>query len=277
MKQKKLNIMAIGAHPDDCEFMFGGTAVKFIALGHRVMFMSMTNGCSGHHLEHGPAMAARRFSEIQAVSELTGIEYKMTDIPDGSLTADLRYRDLLMREIRAFEPDIIFTHRPNDYHPDHRSVGTLVMDCSYLAVVPHVTPGSPPLKKAPYIFYMFDKFNYPCPFVPDIAVSVNDVMDKKTAMLDCHASQVYEWLPWVGGYIEEVPAASGRGSGAKRLQWLKTYIGKRDAEPVEKCGAVLDRRYGKEKSAKVSCCEAFQLSEYGAHISANEMDEIFPL
>jgi LmbE family N-acetylglucosaminyl deacetylase len=142
---KKLNIMAIGAHPDDCDFCFGGTALKFQTQGCRVMFLSMTNGCAGHYATPGPAMASRRYGETQAVSKLTGIEYRMTDIPDGSLTADLRYRDMLMREIRAFKPDMIFSHRPNDYHPDHRSTGTLVMDCSYLAIVPHIVPDSPPL------------------------------------------------------------------------------------------------------------------------------------
>jgi LmbE family N-acetylglucosaminyl deacetylase len=127
---KTLNIMAVGAHPDDCDLLCGGTALKFLAAGHRVLFLSMTNGCSGHHVEPGAAMAARRFAETQAAARLSGLAYRVSDIPDGSLTAELRCRDMLMREIRAFKPDMIFTHRPNDYHPDHRAAATLVMDCS---------------------------------------------------------------------------------------------------------------------------------------------------
>ena len=271
---KKFNIMAIGAHPDDCDFCFGGTAIKFKARDHRVMFLSLTNGCSGHHLAPGPTLAARRLSETQAVSKLTGIEYNVTDIPDGRLTADLCYRDMLMREIRAFKPDMIFTHRPNDYHPDHRSTGTLVMDCSYLALVPNIVPDSPPLSKMPYIFHFYDRFSIPVPFTADVAVSVDDVTDQKTAMLDCHASQVYEWLPRIDGYAEEVPPED---DPKKRLQWLKTFICRRDAEVSEKCRVILDRRYGMEKSKNILCCEAFQLCEYGAQAGNEELEEMFPV
>ncbi|MDR0496551.1 MAG: PIG-L family deacetylase [Treponema sp.] len=269
---KKLNIMAIGAHPDDCDFFFGGTALKFKAQGHELMFLSMTNGCSGHQLEPGPALAARRYGEIQAVSKLTGITYKMTDIPDGSLTAELRYRDLLMREIRAFIPDLIFTHRPNDYHPDHRSTGTLVMDCSYLVIVPHVVPDSPPLKKAPGIFHMHDRFTFPGPFVPDVVVSIDDVMDQKTAMLDCHVSQVYEFLPWAGNYTGEVPQ-DPKG----RFQWLKTFLRGMEPSITGRYREILERRYGDEKSGKILDCEAFQLCEYGAQMTPEDLDMLFPL
>ena len=271
---KKLNIMGVGAHPDDCDIFFGGTASKFIAQGHRLLFLSMTNGCSGHHLTPGPALTARRFAETQAVSKLTGIEYKMTDIPDGSLTTDLRYRDLLMREIRAFAPDMILTHRPFDYHPDHRSTGTLVMDCSYLVIVPHVLPDSLPLKKAPYIFYVHDHFSAPCPFIPDVVVSVDDVIDLKTAMLNCHQSQMYEFLPWAGDYAGEVPPEHDPEG---RIKWLKSFLRVWEPEISGKCRETLDRRYGPEKSGKIVHCEAFQLSEYGAQAGYEELDRLFPL
>ena len=271
---KKLNIMAVGAHPDDCDFCFGGTALKFKAQGHQVMFLSMTNGCSGHHLAPGPALSARRFAETQAVSTLCGIEYKMTDIPDGSLTTELRYRDILMREIRAFKPDLIFSHRPNDYHPDHRSAGTLVMDCSYLVIVPYVVPDSPALKKTPYIFYFYDNFNYPYPFTPDLAVSIDDVIEQKTAMLDCHKSQVYEWLPWAGGYIGKVPPEHDPKG---RRQWLQTHLHGRAVEIAGKYREILDWRYGDDKNSKIRSCEAFQLCEYGAQAGLKELEKLFPL
>jgi len=270
---KKLNVMAVGAHPDDCDFSFGGTALKFNAHGHRVMFLSMTNGCSGHHITPGPAMTSRRYNETQEVSKLTGISYKMTDIPDGALTADLRYRDLLMREIRAFEPDLIFTHRPNDYHPDHRNTGILVMDCSYLAIVPHVVPDSRPLRKMPYIFYLFDRFSFPAPFVPDIAVCIDDVMDQKTAMINCHVSQVYEWLPWAGGYEDQVPPEQDPEG---RLLWLKKHLLEDGNEIPPKYRELLEKRYGTEKGREILCCEMFQLCEYGARAEKDELEKLFP-
>jgi LmbE family N-acetylglucosaminyl deacetylase len=271
---KKLRVMAIGAHPDDCDFRFGGTAIKFKEAGHEVMFLSMTNGCSGHQTTPGAEMSARRFGEIQAVSRLTGIAYKMTDIPDGSLTSDLRTRDLLMREIRAFKPDMIITHRPNDYHPDHRNTGTLVMDCSYLVIVPHVTPDSPPLRQAPYIFHVYDNFTFPAPFVPQIVVSIDDVAAKKAAMLDCHSSQVYEWLPWAGGYLSKVPPASDPKG---RLAWLKSYLRERDSGITERCRELLIECRGKEKGSAVRQCEAFQLCEYGRQDDLKKIRGLFPL
>jgi LmbE family N-acetylglucosaminyl deacetylase len=198
----------------------------------------------------------------------------MTDIPDGSLTTELRYRDLLIREIRAFKPDLVLTHRPNDYHPDHRNTGTLVMDSSYLVMVPYVVPDSPALKKMPYIFHFFDRFLFPGPFAPDTVVSVDDVIDRKTAMLNCHASQFYEWLPWVGGYSAEVPPEQNPGA---RLEWLKTFLNKRRPEISGKYREILERRYGKKASEKISGFEAFGLCEYGAQTDSDKLDKLFPL
>lgn len=61
----KLRILAIGAHPDDCDEQFGGTAAKLAKAGHRVKFLSVTNGDAGHHEMGGAALAKRRFLETQ--------------------------------------------------------------------------------------------------------------------------------------------------------------------------------------------------------------------
>ena len=271
---KELNILAVGAHPDDCDFCFGGTALKFKARGCKVRFVSITDGCSGHHLNPGPEMAKRRLAEMEAVSRLTGIEYKTLGVPDGFLTAELKYRDLLMAEIRMFNPYIIFTHRTNDYHPDHRAAGTLVMDCSYLLIVPFVVPTVPPMKNAPYIFNFADRFSFPAPFEPDIAVCIDDVTDGKTGILDCHISQVYEWLPYAGGYAEGIPPEN---EPEKRKSWLKSQLFGRNSAISEKYRNVLVRRYGEEKGNSIKECEAFQLCEYGAQADIEELDGLFPV
>jgi LmbE family N-acetylglucosaminyl deacetylase len=269
---KTLNVMVVGAHPDDCDFKCGGTALKFLAAGHRVMFLSMTNGCMGHHLDYGAALAARRYAETQAAARLTGIEYRVTDIPDGALMPDLRSRETLLREIRGCEPDIIITHRPADYHPDHRNTGVLVMDSSYMVIVPGAAPGTPPLRNQPFIFYMSDEFTFPCPFVPQVAVDIGGVMEQKTAMLNCHASQVYEWLPWAGAYSDTVPPA---GDGKDRLAWLAAGLKARDAPAAESCRELLKKRYGEEQGAGVQYCETFQLCEYGKQANEKTLRELF--
>jgi LmbE family N-acetylglucosaminyl deacetylase len=270
---KKLNVMVVGAHPDDCDIKCGGTALKFLASGHKVMFLSMTNGCMGHHLDYGTAMAARRYGETQAVARLSGVEYKVMDIPDGSLTADLRYREMLLREIRNYKPDIIITHRPNDYHPDHRNTGVLVMDSSYMVIVPGAAPGSPPLRKQPFIFYMSDDFTFPGPFIPQVAVAIDDVMKKKIAMLHCHVSQVYEWLPWADGNPAEVPPADDEKG---RLAWLASWQRKTDEPEAERCRELLKKFYGEKSGAGIKCCESFQLCEYGRQADLKTLRMLFP-
>ena len=117
--QKKLKILMIGAHLDDNDFRGGGIALKYIALGHEVRFLSVTNGSGGHHVLPGPEIAARRRKEADAVEALTGIKYDIWNNEDCELMADLENRKHMVRYIREYNPDIIFTHRTNDYHADH--------------------------------------------------------------------------------------------------------------------------------------------------------------
>ena len=107
----ELKVLFIGAHLDDNDFCGGGTALKYLERGHRVRFLSMCNGCGGHHVLRAEEIARRRYEEAQAVAELTGIEYDIWDINDCELMADLETRKKLIRYIREYAPDIIFTHR----------------------------------------------------------------------------------------------------------------------------------------------------------------------
>src|SRR6476620_6521266 len=85
----KLNIIAFGAHPDDCDQRAGGIAAKFAALGHRVRFVSVTNGDAGHQTEGGGALAARRRAEAREAGRRIGIEYVVLDNHDGELLPTL--------------------------------------------------------------------------------------------------------------------------------------------------------------------------------------------
>ena len=126
----KLNIIAFGAHPDDCDQRAGGTAAKFAALGHRVRFVSVTNGDAGHQTEGGGALAARRRAEAQEAGRRIGIEYVVLDNHDGELVPSLDVREQVIRQIRLWNADLVLAPRPNDYHPDHRYTGVLVQDAA---------------------------------------------------------------------------------------------------------------------------------------------------
>src|ERR687887_2598921 len=92
----KLNIIAFGAHPDDCDQRAGGTATKYAALGHRVRFVSVTNGDAGHQTQGGGALAARRRLEAQVAGRRIGIEYVVLDNHDGQLTPTVDVREQII-------------------------------------------------------------------------------------------------------------------------------------------------------------------------------------
>lgn len=267
---ERLRVLMIGAHPDDCEIDTGGLAVKYRARGDVVKFVSATNGDAGHHQIGGGPLARRRLEETRRVAKVADIEYEVLENSDGRLEANLATREQFIRLIREFRPDLLFTHRTNDYHPDHRHTGTLVQDASYLIRVPNICPQTPHLTRTPIILYMQDNFQKPTPFTPEVVVAIDDVMDAKVRMLHCHESQMYEWLPYVGGY--EVPRED-----AERLAWLRARYERRNG--VEDAGPVRDaliRRYGTEQGSAVRCAEAFEVSEYGRGLKDEEIDRYLP-
>jgi N-acetylglucosamine malate deacetylase 1 len=271
MEKRTLRVMAIGAHPDDCEYMFGGTAALFRALGHVVKFVSATNGNAGHQTLGRAELAAIRAAESENVSALAGVEYEILNNDDGNLTADLATRDNLIAVIRRFGPDMIFTHRTNDYHTDHRNTAQLVQDASFLLGVPLVCPHVPCLRVMPVILSVFDNFKKPIPFQADIAVDIDDAIDIKVRMLDCHRSQFYDWLPWIEGEEDQLP-----GTDEERLAWLREKIRIKDSTTATRSRAQLVQRYGAKRGNPVMCAEAFEVSEYGAPLPEEKVQEFFP-
>jgi LmbE family N-acetylglucosaminyl deacetylase len=266
----KLRVIAFGAHPDDCDIRFGGTAAKFAAMGHVVKFVAVTNGDAGHQGQGGGALAKRRRAEAQEAGRRIGIaEYEVLDNHDGELLPTLEVRNQIIRRIRTWNADIVLAPRPNDYHPDHRYTGILVQDAAYMVVVPNICPDTPPLRRNPVFLYFEDRFQRPNPFRPDIAVAIDDVFDKKVSGLDAHVSQVYEWLPWVDGILEQVPK-----DAATRRNWLAKQRSGRITPEVR---AALEKWYGADTARAMQQAEAFELCEYGRRPTDQEIRQLFPM
>jgi LmbE family N-acetylglucosaminyl deacetylase len=267
---EELRVLAIGAHPDDCDIKAGGTAAIFASMGHKVKFLSVTNGDAGHQDMGGAVLAKRRYAETQESMRRSGIaEYEVLDNHDGLLLPSLEVRMQIIRAIRNWKADIVIAPRPNDYHPDHRYTGVLVQDAAYMVVVPNIAPDAPALKKNPVFLYYSDGFQKPAPFRPDIAVSIDSVYEKKMRILDAHVSQFYEWLPWVDGNLSSVPK-----DAAARLNWL---TGARTQKINEAVLASLGKWYGNEKAAAMKQVESFEVCEYGKQPSEAEIRRLFPM
>lgn len=259
----------IGAHPDDCDQDGGGTAILLSMMGHAVKFVSVTNGDAGHQSDRGPTLAKRRFLESQEAGKRFGVVYDVLDNHDGELLPTLAVRLQVIRKIREWNADVVIAPRPNDYHPDHRYTGVLVQDAAYMVAVPNVAPQTPPLKKNPTFLYFQDNFQRPNPFRPDVAIDITSVYTKKIYAMDAHQSQMYEWLPWIGGHLAEVPKDK-----SQRLQWLESRRKVTITPDVKKA---LQKWYGETAAANVQHAEAFEVCEYGAQPTEQDLRNIFPM
>ena len=269
-----LHIICFGAHPDDAEYKSGGVAAMWAKQGHKVKLVSVTNGDIGHWQMAGGALAKRRTAESAAVAKHLGVESEVLDIHDGELLPTLENRRTITRLIREWQADIVISHRPWDYHPDHRYVGVLVQDAAYMVAVPFFCPDVPPLKKNPVFLYSSDRFQKPYPFKADIAVDVGSVFEQKVDALMALVSQTFE-----GGALgsaEKMAAAPSEDQPELRRAWLHERWVRRQSAEARNSLAALQQWYGEEAASKVKYAEAFEICEYGAQPSAAEIRRLFP-
>lgn len=263
-----LNILVIGAHPDDCEADAGGTSILWTKMGHRVKFISMTNGDAGHYAMGGGELARIRMAEAMEAGKRYGVEYTVYDNHDGELMPTLENRLRVIREIRNWNADVVIGPRPNDYHPDHRNTAILMQDAAYLVIVPNVAPDTPPLEKNPVFLYAADRFQKPNPFEPHVAVDIDKVFEQKIYGMAAHASQQFDWLPWTTGRLDQVPEDE-----ASRLELLGKWRPFTPSQSIREC---LKLWYG-DKAVLVNHAEAFEICEYGKQPDDDEIRRLFPM
>ena len=265
-----LSVVLIGAHPDDSEIFAGGTALLWLRAGARVTMVSATNGDVGHFEQQGQELASRRAAESTAPATRFGYTHRILDNHDGELLPTLEVRRELIRIIREARADIVATHRPWDYHPDHRYTAMAVQDAAYLVTVPHICPETPRLEVNPVFLYMMDRFQKPYPFKADVAVDVGPVMEEKWAMIEGMESQLYEWLPWLDGTIDSVPKDS-----QKRLEWLREQWEPFFRAPAAQSAEALAKWYGAD-ARSVAYAELFEVCEYGTQPDDAMLRRLFP-
>ncbi|MFL5806202.1 MAG: PIG-L deacetylase family protein [Roseiflexaceae bacterium] len=271
MSSDRLRVLIFGAHPDDCEFTAGGVAALYARQGHDVLFVSVTNGDAGHQQLAGARLVQRRRAEALAAAAVIGIHYELLDNHDGELLPTLENRRQIITVIRAFQPDLIMSPRPNDYHPDHRYTAQLIQDAAYMVMVPNICALSPHLAENPAIVYVGDHFQKPYPFTPDVIVAIDEVIEQKIDLLHAHESQVYEWLPYVGGYLDQVPTTP-----EQRRPWLRQHSEARLRRDADRFRELLVARYGADVGQRIQYAEAFEWCEYGAPMTDARLARLFP-
>ncbi len=192
MEGRLVRVLAIGCHPDDIEISCAGTLAKYRKQGHDVIICHVANGNKGHLLIPPEELRDIRREEAVSSGKVIGAEVISLDMQDLEIYGDDRTsRDAVVDVIRYAKPDVILTHNPDDYMPDHVAVSKLVFDASFSATVPYYkTHQEAHAINAP-IYYMDTLAGIN--FNPEEYVDISDVMELKLQMLNEHASQV-KWL-----------------------------------------------------------------------------------
>ena len=268
----KARVIVFGAHPDDPEIGTAGVAALWAAKGHQVKLVSCTNGDIGHWKEAGGQLYRRRKAEVERAAKLMGYTVEQMDNHDGELEPTLENRKKVTRLIREWKADIVISHRPNDYHPDHRYTGVLVQDAAYMVTVPNFVPEVPHLTKNPIFLYSSDRFDKPNPFAADIIVDIDSVMEKKLDGLLGMVSQFYEG----GANGDESLMNKDPEFVKKRWAEVRARFVDRQKGIASKYRKNLEEWYGKDRAAKVIHAEAFEICEYGRRPDKAEIKKLFP-
>lgn len=269
MSDSSCRVLVLGAHPDDAEIFAGGLIVRHCRLGSDVKIVSVTDGRGGHHEIPPEQLVDVRRREAQAAGKRVGADYVTWDFHDGALEPSLAVRAAIIREIRTFRPDLVLTHRTNDYHPDHRAVGVAVQDASYMVTVPHVCPEIPALTSDPVVASMTDLFTRPNKMRADVMLDVSAEFDLIVQMASQHASQFFQWLPYHDGILSEVPADE-----EGRYEWLRTWMAAFHSKRCEHFHPeIAARNWSLEADRKL---EVFEISEYAGRADEAQLQRLFP-
>ncbi|MDG0791726.1 PIG-L family deacetylase [Cohnella ginsengisoli] len=187
-----MNILAIGAHPDDIEVFCAGTLLKYKQQGHRIFIALTTSGNIGsNEYDTREEIAKVREQEQQEAATLLGAEVKFLRFDDQGLQDTPETRRAVINAIRWANPDVILANYPGDPSTDHAVTGKIVSEV-ILSIPGKLIPADePPIAKNPSLFF------YATPvgigFEPEAYVDITDVFELKKEALALHKSQ-YAWM-----------------------------------------------------------------------------------
>jgi LmbE family N-acetylglucosaminyl deacetylase len=161
-----MNILAIGAHPDDIEFGCGGALLLYAKKGHSVFMLVMTEG------EFGGVGSIRRVEQLNASKILQAEEVFFSDYLDTQIPVDKTLISKIEKILDSVKPDIIFVHYPNDTHQDHRNLAAATLSATrYVRNV---------------LFYEGPTTQN---FTPNVYIDICSSIDSKILALSAHKSQ----------------------------------------------------------------------------------------
>lgn len=184
----KLDVLAIGAHPDDVELGCGATLAKLAGQGKKVGILHLTRGERG---TRGTAEERRKEAE-GAARALGAVELDFLDCGDGSLRTGEAEEDALIAKLREWRPELLLGPSPSDRHPDHARSHQLVQAACFYAGLRNRHPQSSAESGGPYRPGAVFSFMQHDPFEPSFIVDVGETWERKIEALRCYHSQLYQ-------------------------------------------------------------------------------------
>lgn len=186
-----MRVLGIGSHPDDLEILCGGTLAKYTANGHKVIMAIVTDGSAGSTDHSVEELRKIRKKEAEKSAQIIGADFFWLEESDELFFENKETRFKIVDLIRQAKPDIILTHPPNDYHPDHQAVSKVVLNASFVSTLPNITTKFEVHELVCPIYYMDTLAGVN--FQPQDYVDITGSFETKKKMLACHVSQL-KWL-----------------------------------------------------------------------------------
>ncbi|MHA1270595.1 MAG: PIG-L deacetylase family protein [Candidatus Helarchaeota archaeon] len=219
----RLKILAIGAHPDDLEILAGGTLIKYNDFGCEINLVIVTDGTAGHGIINPDELKIIRRNEAEKTANFLNATMYWLGMRDEFIFPNKDLRMKIVDVIRQTKPDLIITHSPNDYHPDHVNLSKTILDASFVSTLPNIKTKFKNNSKVVPIYYMDTLAGIN--FSPDYYVDITDQFKRKQQILQFHSSQV-QWLKDhdnidIVEFIEVIARFRGLQSGVKYAEGFK--------------------------------------------------------
>jgi N-acetylglucosamine malate deacetylase 1 len=222
--EKKIDILAFGAHADDVEIGMGGTLAKFAANGKRIIICDLTKAELSSN-----GTVDLRLREAKQAADILGVDRISLDLPDRGLYLQKESIDQIVGVIRQYQPKLVFAPYFEDRHPDHGNCASLVEEAAFSAGIRKYLEGDQhePHRITNMYFYMINGFHK-----PDFVIDVTETMDKKVNSLKAYRSQFEKGkngvdTPLVNGYIETVEARERLFGKEVGVMYAEGFISKK--------------------------------------------------
>jgi bacillithiol biosynthesis deacetylase BshB1 len=188
MPAHRVDVLAIGAHPDDVELHAGGTLLRLAALGYSTGIVDLTRGeCATR------GTPEERAEESAAAALELGLSHRsQLDLGDGHLADTLASRTAVAAVLRQLRPRLVLTHHRDQPHPDHTAAADIVGAAVYLGGLANWHPSADASPHRPATLL---SFGLPHSVTPSFIVDISDWAARKAAAIRCHRSQFGEPLP----------------------------------------------------------------------------------